>query len=68
MTEAIPNDRQGWREEISIKRRLIIATGKKGIINMHNRMHNVVFKGLLTQRSLVEITNQGFLVISAREP
>ena len=68
MTEAIPNDRQGWREERSIKRRLIIATGKKEIINMHKRMRNVVFKGLLTQRSLVEITNQSFLVISAREP
>ena len=68
MIEATPNNRQGWREERSIKRRLIITTGKEGIINMHKRMRNVVFKGLLTQRSLAEITNQSFLVISAREP
>ena len=37
-----------------------IATGKEGITNMHKRMRNVVFKGLLTQGSLVEITNQRF--------
>ena len=68
MTEATPNDRQGWRDERSIKQRLIIPIGKEGITNMHKRMRNVVFKGLLTQRSLAEITNQSFLVISAREP
>ena len=38
MTEEIPNGRQGLREERSIKQRLTIATGKKGIINMHKRM------------------------------